>query len=230
MSTDTKLAILDRIYAIYDDFAGKLNRACQKHCTGCCTRNVTLTTLEGYQIAAFLVASGPANVFEKLQTAAHQKRFQPQATINGLAELCMQGTDCPDEAGDPAWGPCPFLFDNECPFYTVRPFGCRCMVSKHICLETGYADMDPLTLTVNNICLQYIEHVDARGYSGNLTDVLTFMASHKNRFDYKTNNLLTPPADLIANRPVKVLMIPPEHWPEVKPILNALNRIQVPMK
>ncbi|MBU0698368.1 MAG: hypothetical protein KKE59_02915, partial [Proteobacteria bacterium] len=70
MSTDTKLAVLDRIYEIYDDFVGKLDVACQKYCTRCCTCNVTLTTLEGYQLAEYLVSSGQTNVFAKLQTAA----------------------------------------------------------------------------------------------------------------------------------------------------------------
>lgn len=50
MEINTKLAVLDQIYKVYDDFIGKLELACQKHCAHCCTFNVTLATLEGYRI------------------------------------------------------------------------------------------------------------------------------------------------------------------------------------
>ena len=33
------------------------------------------------------------------------------------------------ETLDPSWGACPLLFNDACPIYTLRPFGCRCMVS-----------------------------------------------------------------------------------------------------
>ncbi len=225
MDVEIRLAVLDRIYAIYDDFAGELDVACRKYCALCCTCNVTLTTLEGYQIAKDLIATGQSHLLEKMQAESGRKRFQPAVTINALAEDCMQGKEPPEETSDPAWGPCPLLKDAECPFYRVRPFGCRCMLSKQNCQETGFAEMDSLVLTVNNVFLQYIEHIDARGFSGNLTDVLAFMASIENRRQYKTNHLPNTPANLITNRPIKVLMIPPEHRPEIKPILNSLNSI-----
>jgi hypothetical protein len=38
------------MYAIYEDFMEKEKFACQKYCAHCCTRNVTITTLEGYNI------------------------------------------------------------------------------------------------------------------------------------------------------------------------------------
>ncbi len=104
------------------------------------------------------------------------------------------------------------------------------MVSKRNCRETGYADMDPLVLTVNNICLQYIEHIDVHGFTGNLSDVLGVMAKEQNRQKYKSSQLKVSGTSLIANRPLKVLMIPPEHRLEAKPILDSLNSIQIPMK
>ena len=230
MDVNTKLAVLDQIYRVYDDFTGKLDLACQKYCAHCCTCNVTLTTLEGYRIARHLISSGHSSLFEKLQSVLSSKRFQPVVTTNKLAELCALGKDLPLESSDPAWGPCPLLKNDQCIVYSQRPFGGRCMVSKHNCRETGYADMDPLVLTVNNVCLQYIEHIDAHGFTGNLSDVLGVMAKEQNRQHYKSNKLKVAGTSLIANHPIKVLMIPPEHRHEVKPILDALNSIQVPMK
>ena len=230
MDVNIKLAVLDQLYRVYDDFTGKLDLACQKYCAHCCTCNVTLTTLEGYRISRHLISSGQSSLFEKLQAVLSSKRFQPLATTNKLAELCALEKDLPRESSDPAWGPCPLLKNDECLIYSQRPFGCRCMVSKHNCRETGYADMDPLVLTVNNVCLQYMEHIDAHGFTGNLSDVLGVMAKEQNRQKYKSSKLQVAVTSLIANRPIKVLMIPPEHRLEAKPILDSLNSIQVPIK
>lgn len=230
MDINTKLAVLDQIYRVCDDFTGKLDLACQKYCAHCCTCNVTLTTLEGYRIVRHLISSGQSNSFEKLQPALNRKRFQPVVTTNELAELCALEKDLPSESSNPAWGPCPLLKNDECIIYAQRPFGCRCMVSKQNCQEAGYAEMDPLMLTLNNVCLQYIEHIDAHGFTGNLSDVLGVMAKEQNRQKYKSSKLKVAGTSLIANRPIKVLMIPPEHRHEVKPMLVSLNNIQVPMK
>ena len=225
MDVKIRLNVLDRIYAIYDDFVADLDVACQKYCALCCTCNVIMTTLEGYQIAEHLITTGQSHLLEKMGMALSRKRFHPKVTINMLAEDCMQGKEPPEESSDPTWGPCPLLKDDECPFYRARPFGCRCMLSQQNCQETGLAEMDPLVLTVNTVFLQYIEHIDARGFSGNLADVLALMASPENRRQYRTDHLQSPPANLIANRPIKVLMIPPEHRAELQPILNALQSI-----
>ncbi|MCP4112101.1 MAG: hypothetical protein GY749_42335 [Desulfobacteraceae bacterium] len=221
MDIDTKLAALGRILKIYDDFAGKLDTACKRYCSQCCTRNVTLTTLEGYSIAEHLVSNEKSELFEIIKNESAFKRFKPEITTNRLADYCIQGKDIPDEDSD-SEGSCPFLQDNECPVYQVRPFGCRCFVSYHNCREHGYAYTDPFVLTVNNVFLQYIEHIDASGYSGNLTDVLLFMESQENRRKYKTDILQNPNNGLIQNYPLKVLMIPPEHRQRIRPVIEAI--------
>ena len=50
MTIEQKLDLLNRIYGIYDAFAGSLEVACRKYCAHCCTSNVSLTTLEGYRL------------------------------------------------------------------------------------------------------------------------------------------------------------------------------------
>ena len=54
MNLQRKMAVLERIYEIYDNFTKGLDVACKKQCANCCTCNVTMTTLEGYKIAIFL--------------------------------------------------------------------------------------------------------------------------------------------------------------------------------
>ena len=102
------------------------------------------------------------------------------------------------------------------------------MVSTRNCHETGYAEVDPFVISVNNLFFQTIENIDSSGLSGNLIDVLLFLESEDNRKHYVEHNLERINTELIPNCPVKSLMIPPEHRVRIKPILDKIGRIHVP--
>lgn len=225
MDLNIKLAALEKIYRIYGDFAATLDVACRRYCSLCCTVNVTMTTLEGRKIAESLMPEEKRHLFEKIRCASSLQRFRPLETINMLAELCMEGEDLPEE--DNAFqGECPLLIDNECAVYNERPFGCRCFISEQNCAESGSATVDDFVLTVNNIFLQVIEHIDAGGFSGNLTDVLLFLENAENRENLLSSKMIDPSSVLIKNHHLKILMIPPEHREEAHPILDALNKLK----
>ena len=228
MDLYTKLDVLDRIYKIYDTFTDSLELACQKYCSICCTRNVIITTLEACKIADHLIKNGKSELFKKIKDESYKKRFRPIITTNKIADLCIQGKELPDEEIDSSWGSCPLLKNDECPIYTVRPFSCRCMVSKTNCIDK--AEMDPFVLTVNNVFLQYIEHIDQQGFSGNFTDILLFMESEDNRRNYSMELLKNSGKDLIKNMPMSILLIPPEHKNKIKPIINSLQTTKVRRK
>ncbi|MGD2186805.1 MAG: YkgJ family cysteine cluster protein [Desulfobacterales bacterium] len=222
MDLTGKLTALDKIYSLYDQFAASLDLACKKYCSYCCTTGVTLTTIEAYKI----IKSSPNEEWsEKIQKAAAQPYFKPQITTNQLANLCADGIEPPEEESS-EWKSCPLLTENQCPIYAVRPFGCRCLVSRHDCGKKGYADMDDFVLSVNTLFLQTIEHMDAGGCCGNMLDVLEVMASSKHRQAYKNNRLNCATVGLIANHPLKILMIPPEHRTRMEPILQSLRGIR----
>lgn len=227
MDLTAKLTVLERMSAIYDQFIDGADLACAKFCAHCCTANVTMTTLEGYRIIDHLEPTGRTQWLQAIAAQAHPDRFAPQISINRLADICARGEDPPDGQPNAETGPCPVLTDDACPFYAVRPFGCRCMVSSRNCGQTGFADMDPFILTVNDVFLQYIEHIDAQGYTGNFVDVMRFLASADNRRRYAAGQLGPPPDGLVANQPVFVLMIPPEHRQRIQPLLTQMRRIRV---
>ncbi len=227
MDLNAKLTILERMVDIYDRFVGEFDLACEKYCAHCCTANVTMTTLEGYRIFNHLEKTGEMRHLETIAQKAHPDRFTPRVSINRLADICARDSDPPEEHIDPAAGPCPVLADNACSLYPVRPFGCRCMVSVRNCGETGFADMDPFILTVNDVFLQHLEHIDAQGYTGNFADVMQFLDSDKNRQNYAAGRLNAAPDGLVANQPVFVLMIPPEHRERIQPVLTQIRSIQV---
>lgn len=227
MDMKAKLTILERMVAIYDQFIGDFDVACEKFCAHCCTANVTMTTLEGYRIFDHLHQSGGTHHLERIVANPHPDRFQPLITINRMADICARDGDLPEEHLNPAAGPCPILQDDACPLYPVRPFGCRCMVSAQHCGQSGFADMDPFILTVNDLFLQHLEHIDAQGYTGNFADVMAFLAVEDNRSKYVDGMLGPAPDNLVPNQPVFVLMIPPEHRERVQPILQQIRSIQV---
>lgn len=227
MNIEQKLKALDRIYEIYDAFAADLDVACRKRCARCCTRNVTLTTVEAYKILNSLASTEKAQLVQWIKQESHRKRFQPQVTINRIAELCLQDQPLPQEASDENWGACPVLDDKTCPLYPHRPFGCRCFVSKVDCRRTGCADVDDYTLTVNNIFLQFIEHLDAGGHTGNFSDVLMWLASDENRRVYQSGQPAGNGSGLIANYTLKVLMIPPEHRLRAEPLIQKIRSISI---
>ena len=224
MIITSKIALLDRLYKLFDGFAVKETFACKRQCATCCTGNMTLTTLEGYKIISLLDARLKSTLMQQVSGAVEQKRFKPQITINQMARRCMTGHEIPEEILDPTWGPCPLLSQKECPIYPIRPFGCRCMMSKTICAETGYADLDAFTLTVANLFNQCIEHLDQDGMTGNLIDVLLFLDDKNNLLTYQSDKVEPTAKGLIPNSPIPVLMIPPEHRERIKPLLQFLKR------
>ena len=226
MNIDNRLILLDKIYKIYDDFIESINVACEKFCAVCCTCNVTITSLESYKILFNLSAAKKKLLKLKLVAEYGSKRFIPRTTTNRLAVLCAQDKEIPYEDVDSAWGNCPLLTNKACPIYDKRPFGCRSFVSKHNCTVNGYAEIDPFVLSVNTLFLQFIEHIDCDGYSGNIMDVmLSFEAQEKNWRNKKISG--EPGNGLIKNHPINVLMVPPEHRIKIMPLLKELKNISI---
>ena len=220
-----KLALLDQIYSLFDDFARLENVACKRQCATCCTCNMTLTTLEGYKIISLLDARVKSTLVQHVLNATQQRHFKPQITTNQIARYCMTGHDIPQETLDPAWGSCPLLSKKECSIYQLRPFGCRCMVSRTNCADSGYADIDEFTLTVANLFNQVIEHIDQVGMTGNVIDMLVFLNNDINLQAYQSDTRDIKAESLIPNCPIPVLMIAPEHRKRIEPLLESLKKV-----
>jgi len=115
------------------------------------------------------------------------------------------------------------LTNNACPIYRLRPFGCRCMVSSIDCRKTGHAQVDEFILTVNNLFLQYIEHIDPHGGTGSLIDILLYFDQPALLETFQRKMTIAADTVLALNRPIPVLMVPPEHRLRVQPILKKFQ-------
>lgn len=210
------MAVLKRLYEYYDACTEGLERACRKGCSTCCTCNVTLTSLETAYIAGALAQALKDRVLDALRRCTPARRYHPALTINGFARACVDGIEPPEEENNSAWGRCPLLDNETCSIYEVRPFNCRSLVSKAPCCGTGEAVVSPLTLTLNTVFMQYIEHVDAAGTTGNLSDMLS---------DMLCGRLETGCMEPVRNQKAVMLMVPPEHRAELQPVVAAIAGI-----
>jgi Fe-S-cluster containining protein len=225
MTIQDRLAILERLYEVYGTFSAGLRVACVQGCAACCTQNVTMTTLEGYRIIQRMIATEQTDLLQRLHQSPSVTRFQPAISTNELAALCIEGKDPPEEETDAAPAPCPFLSNDACLIYADRPFGCRCFLSARRCEVNTFAVIDPLVITVNTLFLQFVEHADAGGFFGNLTDILLCLESETGRKAYETRGNGLNPAALPINRPIPAVMVPPKHRQKIEPILAELRRI-----
>jgi len=204
---------LEKIYTLHDDLMEKLDLACRAGCDLCCTRNVSVTSLETALIVRYLEKTGRSELLTKIESARNRPRFQPLTTTNTLAYLCRNGEDPPEEDCDPAWRPCPLLTDNRCPIYAVRPFACRCMVSKSVCRHDGQAAIDDYLLALHTVFMQFIEHADASGCTGNLIDMLGAWLTGGQ----------PEQSGFIPNRSIEMIMLPPEYQSRARSLLEKLG-------
>ncbi|MBT8343026.1 MAG: hypothetical protein HKP58_10935 [Desulfatitalea sp.] len=221
-----RMTLLQQIYTLHENFCRPFEAACRKGCCLCCTTNVTLTELEARRILRHWQCNRIEAPLAVLDAACRQPRFRPQSTINQLALQCLRNESVPDDAADPAAGPCPLLSGNSCSVYAVRPLACRAMCSRSDCASSGAADMPEAVLAANNMVAQYIEALDNGRPFGNLIDMLQHLLSGKAAApDREETAGAGRLARLPINQPIPVLMVPPDMRERLQPLHIALNRL-----
>lgn len=222
MKNNPHVNVLKEIYRIYDTRIEAVDIACRKYCSACCTTNVTMTGLEGILILESAPENRVADVVQRV--LQHDwPRYQPGLSTNAYVERCRTNTN-DDTNGPPdddypteIAGICPFLENDACSIYPARPFGCRCMISTQKCDQTDCAEIDNVTLTINTVFLQFIEHLDQNGVFGNMTDVLCRL--------FAPDRSVSDNCRVVSNRPIPALMVPPDHRKKVTGIVNDLHRL-----
>jgi hypothetical protein len=131
----------------------------------------------------------------------------------------------PEEEMTASEAKCPFLENELCLVYPVRPLACRALVSAKPCPEQGFADMPSLALSLNNLFMQFNEELDASAFSGNLSDMLLFLLSMNGAGSGEMKLKALATGKLVANRKIPVLMIPPEDFANLKPALRSITEI-----
>ena len=166
--------ILEIIYTQFSKWSASGDFCCSPGCSSCCTRNVTITALEGRRILDYLQSQRSAtwladrfNGLKPLPSPAQTTNEYIAAILNGLEESPSQA-DFQEK--------CPFLDDEKCAIYPVRPFSCRCFFSTTDCASQHVATVDNSHLYGSMAMLQIIEHLGQFDWWGNMVEVIAVLS------------------------------------------------------
>ncbi|MEN8257139.1 MAG: YkgJ family cysteine cluster protein [Thermodesulfobacteriota bacterium] len=172
--------IVQRIYHQFEQWIGqnKLQFSCQRGCASCCTHNVTMTATEGELIHRFINENGRNSWFaDKIQSI--KNRQQLTETTNELAQKCLAAEESSTLPPEKKETVCPFLEDDSCQIYEVRPFSCRSFASVKKCRPGQAAELPQYYISATTAGQQLIEHVGQGEYWGNMHDVLLALCDIK---------------------------------------------------
>lgn len=91
---------------------------CAKGCKWCCYQPVYLTTQEALLINEYLLQTFDSSKINSLQSKA-QKKLKITKDLSEEKKQIINH-------------PCPFLFENACSIYPVRPMACRIYLSSNV--------------------------------------------------------------------------------------------------
>ncbi len=219
-----KQQILRTIYDIFDRWNIEPGVACRKGCSYCCTQNVTITALEGESILRFIVATGMSGwLAEKL--ACPPSHQPPKMTTNDFASACLEGREV-DPGDQQNLSICPFLENNLCRIYAVRPFGCRLFISMRTCSALHPAQISDEYFEAATAVSQLLEHLGQKEYWGNMLDVLPALLDIREFEEIadRLNSTLSMQARLqtLTARPLPGFLLSEEHVEKVAPLLQKI--------
>jgi Fe-S-cluster containining protein len=219
-----KTLVLHAIYDSFEKWSGNLTTACKKGCSSCCTQNVTITAIEGEEILRYARKQGKSNwIAERLSLPRTYTKLR--LSTNDFAKACLDGKDVtPETHNDMA--PCPFLEDNICMIYPVRPFGCRFFVSTVQCSTSQPAQMTDAYFEASMAVNQLIEHLGQKEYWGNMLDVLPALCDISEFKDIATSLdvSLSRQARLrtLTAKPLPGFLLSEQDGPEVTTLLETI--------
>ena len=210
--------VLTAVYEVFAQWCDSRLWACRKGCSQCCTQNVTITSLEGWNILSYVRTEGR----EEWLTATLAAELRPQRplyTINTMARACLAGKELAEEEQQ-ATAPCPFLSEGSCAVYPARPFACRSFFSQKRCSTTQVALVPPEHLAAVTAISQLIEHLDQNQPWGNMLDVLPLL---QNGPEDRIRDQLQP----LRSRPLPGFMLSADEHRAVAPLLEQLFAARV---
>lgn len=230
--TLVKEAVLESIYEAFATWAAGYAHVCRPGCAVCCTKSVMVTAVEGELIHRHVRARGEEEwlVACLLNKGATRR---PLMTTNEFAGFCLEGKETPPEE-DGNRLPCPFLEQNHCRIYEVRPFACRCFASQETCQPRVPALLAPEYLSAAIAVQQIVEHLGQGEYWGNLLDVLTALCDlpeNKKCMDFLSQSFVEQArVQIVKARPLPGFLLMEEEMPRVWPLLEKIFTSQVENK
>ncbi len=213
------------LYREFENWSNQLTFACQKGCANCCTQNVTMTQLEGELILQFIRTKKMEVWFANALETLHEIH-PPSITANDYAAACLQGQEV-EPGGKDNPTACPFLENECCKIYVVRPFGCRCFGSLTRCTPGQTALLPEYYITASTAIMQIIENLDQGRYWGNIIHTLLSLCDREE--NQHISQLLDDPSIILHSqklmlraKPLPGFLIPKEDHKHVSMLLDTI--------
>ena len=224
---ELKNKILEIIFEKYNQWIRNEAFHCHKGCSLCCTQNVIITAVEGQYIYNYILMGKMEPWFaEKLLKERRTQKIN--LTTNGFARRCLEKNEEYEYEEQPQInGICPFLEENSCTIYAVRPFACRSFASTKDCHDSGSAQLSERLLVINTVTMQLLEHLGQKGYWGNMIDVLLALAERKVNDEVRINIsddeiIKRAITKILTAEPLPGFLLKPEEENEVKQYLQSI--------
>lgn len=218
---ELKNKILEVIFEKYKQWTRTETFYCHRGCSLCCTQNVMLTAVEGQYIYNYILLRKMETWFAK-KLLIERKTQKINLTTNSYARMCLEKNEWYEEDVQAQInGKCPFLEDECCTIYAVRPFACRSFASTKDCYDCGSAHLSERLIIINTVTMQLLEHLGQKGYWGNMIDVLLALAGRKVNEDVKKN---LRDEEIIKRAITKTLTAQPIPGFLLKPEENEVNQ------
>lgn len=227
-----KHQILQLIFDTFEKWCSDqkdLTPACYKGCNVCCTQNVTITALEAESILRYIQREKKSDWFTT-QISQNRKHQRPGFSTNDFAKACLEEREVPSQPQNNAAG-CPFLEENICMIYPVRPFSCRHFVSSSVCKPGQPATIPDYYLEASTAVTQIIEHLGQKEYWGNMLDVLPALLdiSEFREIGEKMDTALTIQARMqtLTAKPLPGFLLSEAESSRVVPLLETLFQAEI---
>ncbi len=230
-----KQEILTTIISLFTEWAENEDFCCGPGCATCCTCNVTLTNIEAWRILDFLTKHNlKLDKIEKIASSPIHSAYATQTTNEYVASgLAENETIHPQSESATS---CPFLENNLCSIYPVRPFSCHCFASTSRCQTGGSATLPDHYLSAATVVMQLIEHLGQFSPWGNMLDMLTILSTqqkpYQQTFTTHSNEttLLMIKQRLLTAKPVPGFIIPEADHHMVWPLIEEIFKTHVGSK
>ncbi len=224
-----KHKILFTIYQVFEQWNNEMDVVCRRGCSSCCTQNVCITALEGESILKYILAEGMSLwLAEKLTSP--QFHQVPTMTTNDFASACIEGRDV-DPGDHYNLSACPFLENNLCAIYPVRPFGCRVFVSTTTCSSLHPARISDHYFEASTAVTQLIEHLGQKEYWGNMLDVLPALFDisefRKIAEQFDSSDIIQGRSRTLTAQPLPGFLLSEEYAKKVSPLLQKIFDAEV---
>lgn len=161
----------EKLKDIYNDFKRQakpftINAVCKPGCAFCCIHfgHVDVITLEGFIIHEWMETLSKSDQIDiRKKLAKNMKKKKNRSVIR-----------------------CPFLSrDNTCRIYDIRPFSCRQLYSLETCTAKGPV-VHRKAVELAKMTIKRLQHLDATGYSGQISYILHLIATPDFKKFYQT--------------------------------------------